>query len=566
LLAAFEFNTWLDHWNLKDIMTSVLTGLIALVWLIGTYIRVFRQARFYQIEEYMSLRYARWWLAERDRWLPARPAAAWLVGAALASVLSEGGDLVPGALSLILAVVAVYPPRESEIKKPFRRTPRATRLLGTAFVIATVVIVLCLWLVSRLPLANVTALNFVVIGFIGLLVFLTAPVMLMAANLLMTPVEALFRQQFVRQAKRVLAEVHPVVIGITGSYGKTTTKTFLAEILNGRYKTYATPKSYNTMMGVCMAINNDLKNDYSVEYFIVEMGAYIQGEIQRICALTPPQISIVVEVGLQHLERFGSLENTAAAKYEIIKALPPDGVGVFNWDNSYVRQMYERGYPAARIAVTKTVAPDAVPSGGPRFVAHEIQESLDGLTFAVTDIESGASQMFRTKILGQHNVINILLATAVAVHEGMSLRDVAARVSLLQPPESRLAHQTTPEGITIINDAYSANPEGIVSALRVLAMHRTGKRLLITPGMVELGDLMERENRKLGEIAAGSATDVILVGEKQAQPIRAGLQGAGFPAEHVQVVETLSQAVDWYQRHLRRGDTVLFLNDLPDIY
>jgi UDP-N-acetylmuramoyl-tripeptide--D-alanyl-D-alanine ligase len=340
----------------------------------------------------------------------------------------------------------------------------------------------------------------------------------------------------------------------------------LAEILNGRYKTYATPKSYNTMMGICLAINKDLKDDFSIEYFIVEMGAYIRGEIQRICDLTPPNISVVVDVGPQHLERFGSLENTAEAKYEIIKALPENGVGVFNWDNPYVREMYERGYPKTRIAVSKSVASEAILAGGPRFIASNIRESLGGLHFTVTDTETGESQPFTTALLGQHNVTNILLATAVAVHERMTLGDVAFRVRQLQPAASRLAKQTTPEGITIINDAYSANPVGVVSSLQVLGLHHSGRRLLITPGMVELGELMESENQKLGEMAAKYATDVVLVGEKRTEPIKVGLLRAGFPAEQLKIVERLSEAIDWYKTNLKSGDTVLFLNDLPDIY
>src|SRR5690606_10602191 len=132
-----------------------------------------------------------------------------------------------------------------------------------------------------------------------------------------------------------------------------------------------------------------------------------------------------------------------------------------------------------------------------------------------------------TPVIGEHNVTNILLATAVAVHEGMSLNDVAFQVRQLRPAESRLVRQITNQGITIINDAYSANPAGAISALKVLGLHTTGKRLLITPGMIELAELHEPENKRLGQIAAEYATDVILVGEEQTRPIKAGLESAG---------------------------------------
>jgi UDP-N-acetylmuramoyl-tripeptide--D-alanyl-D-alanine ligase len=540
---------------------------IAFVWLVGTCIRIYKQARFYQIEEYMSARYLRWLVAQRERWLPRRPVITWIGAGMFGFLLSEApGNVLLTIIGIVSAIIAVWPPDEGEIKKAFRPTPRAKRMLGAAFVSAMVVMALSLFILSLLPIPDMGAIRFVLYGLIGLVVFLAVPLFLIAGNLLMTPVEAFFRRRFITQARKVLDEIQPTVIGVTGSYGKTSTKTYLAHILNGRYKTYPTPKSYNTLMGISMAINNDLAGDHSVEYFICEMGAYIPGEIEHIAELTRPTIGIEIEVGPQHLERFGSLDNTATAKYELIKALPSDGLGVFNWDNAYVRAMYEKGYPQNRIAVSREVDPAAVPAKGPRYIASNVSESLDGLRFTVTDTLSGESELFETPLLGQHNVTNLLLAAAVAVHEGMSLRDVARRVRTLQPAESRLVRQTSPEGITIINDAYSANPAGAVSALRALGLHQSGRRLLITPGMVELGTLMESENRKLGEAAAGHATDVILVGAKQTAPIKAGLLGAGFPAERLQVVDTLTESIAWYKGNLGAGDTVLFLNDLPDTY
>lgn len=550
-------------------MQTVFSLVIALVWLAGTNFRIYRQARFYQIDEYMSNRYLRWLFSERERWLPTRPLAVFFIG----TVFTFFTDSIPGETSylpyivnIIIAAIAVYPPDEGEIKKAFVRTQRATRLLGAAFALALLATLLLLALKQLLPLPNSDRLQAAYFGIGGMGIFLLAPLWLMLSNILMTPVEGLLRRRFIKKAENALEAINPKIIGITGSYGKTTTKNFLRDILNGRYKTYATPKSYNTLMGICLAINNDLANNYSIEYFISEMGAYVEGEIQRIAKLTKPDISIVVEVGPQHLERFGSLEHIAAAKYEIIKALPKHGLGVFNWDNLYVREMYERGYPDNRIAVSREVSPDNLPANPPRFIASDITETLNGLSFNMTDIRTGDSQHFATPVIGIHNVTNLLLATAVAVHEGMSLSDVAFRAKTLQPAESRLVRQVTDAGITIINDAYSANPVGVISALKVLGMHQTGKRLLITPGMIELGELHEQENRKLGELATQYATDIILVGEKQTAPVKAGILSKAFPQDHVQVVENLSQAIDWYKHHLQAGDTVLFLNDLPDIY
>jgi len=353
------------------------------------------------------------------------------------------------------------------------------------------------------------------------------------------------------------------VIGVTGSYGKTSTKEYLAHILSGRYKVLATPKSYNTLMGVCIVINQDLRHDYSYDYFIVEMGAYVEGEIRAISQLTRPQISIVTAVGPQHLERFGSMEAIAKAKYEIIEALPPDGVGVFNWDDVYVRTMYERGYPQTRLGVTWQNAELATQL---RFQACNIETSAEGLSFDVIDNETGEEHRFSTRLLGQHNVTNILLAVAVARHLGMSLVEIAIRVASLEPAEHRLQRKTLPGGVTVIDDAYSANPVGAKNALDVLALHQGGRRVLITPGIVELGPLQEQENVRLGRYAAQASTDIILVGIEQTQPLQRGIREGGFDNERLHVFDTRDEAIAWFQREIKAGDTVLFLNDLPDTY
>ncbi|RMF81320.1 MAG: hypothetical protein D6737_05390 [Chloroflexi bacterium] len=548
-------------------MISFVLVILILIWFAGVLFRIYRQAHFYQIEEYQSSRYIRWLFEKRNRWLPARPVVVWFVGTSFSVMLAEApGSIFPGVIGIIAAIVAVWPAKRGEVKKPFRRTQRVSRILGTAFVF-TSILALLVGLVNFLLLNDqMPALRFGFAGAAGLLSFILAPLILILSNIVMQPVEAVSRRRFLNNARRVLHDVQPTVIGITGSYGKTSTKVYLAQILSGRYRTLPTPKSYNTLMGVSMVINDTLAYDYSIEYFIVEMGAYIPGEIAEICDLTHPHIAVIIDVGPQHLERFGSIEQTAIAKYELIQALPPNGVGVFNWDSPHVREMYERGYPQTRIAVSRQVSPDDVPEDGPRFIASDIQQTLDGLTFTVTDTATRETELFITTLLGEHTVTNILLATAVAIHEKMSLQEVARMVRLLQPAESRLVRQVTAQGITIINDAYSANPVGAANALRVLGLHRGGKRLLITPGIVELGDLMEAENRKLGEVAAQHVTDVILVGQEQTQPIQSGLVNAGFPKERIIVVDLLAESITWYQQHLKPGDAVLFLNDLPDTY
>ncbi len=536
----------------------------AAIWLVGAWLRIGRQARFYQIEEYMSGRYLRWCFADRRRLCPARPLTAWLLGLMPALFLVEAlPGYGPALITVTAAAIAIYPPRQREVKKPLVATARVKRLLIAAALLSALFSAALFAAASALspPSTQLAAAHS-----LGFAVFLGAPLWLVSGNALMQPLEAWGRRRYQRAAAAVLAQIRPRIIGITGSYGKTTTKSFLRDILRLRFQTYATPKSYNTLMGISLAINRDLADDFRTEIFISEMGAYVEGEIARICQLTPPDIAIVTEVGPQHLERFGTLENVKKAKYELIAHLPPDGTAVFNWDNAYIRDMIALGHPATRLTVSRELSLEQARAEGLSWVASDASEGLHGLRFLATHIESGQAAKIETPIVGEHNITNLLLCIATAHHLGLPLRDIAWRIRSLQPAESRLARQTTAAGITIINDAYSANPSSVASALKVLALHQSGARLLITPGMIELGELQDAENRKLGLLASKAATDIILVGRKQTRAIRDGIEATNFDPARLHVVDTLADAVAWYQTHLKAGDTVLFLNDLPDTY
>ena len=548
-------------------MLNTLLILLAAIWLIGVWLRIRQQARYYQIEEYMSRRYLNWAWSYPRRLPPPRPFAAWLIGLAFGVIFGRAPDGSLAVIAAILAaVVAAVPLREAAAKKPLVATPRLKRILFGAALLSAALYVAIIPAVWAQTASDSHLVRIGLTSAIGFFFYLYAPVWLVGGNLLAQPAEAYMRRHYLRRASGRLRQIGPRIIGITGSYGKTTTKNFLRDILNARYQTYATPKSFNTLMGISLAINRDLSDDYRTEYFISEMGAYVEGEIARICQLTPPDIAIVTELGPQHLERFGSLENIKRAKYEIIKALPPDGVAVFNWDNAFIREMIAQGYPAIRLSVSRVLSLEDAREKGVTWIASGIAESLEGLSFTVTHVASGAETAISTPVIGEHNVSNLLLCLAVAHHEGIPLRDIALRMRGLTPAESRLVRETTAAGVTIINDAYSANPQGVISALKVLGMHDSGARLLITPGMIELGDLQEAENRKLGTLAAEYATDIILVGPAQTRPILEAIHSTSFDPARVQVVSTLQESVAWYQQNLKAGDAVLFLNDLPDTY
>lgn len=538
--------------------------IIALFWGALAIWRIRLLARFFQLEEYKSGRFLNWLKARREWLAPQRLIIGAGVGI-LASIVLLGLNVEQSLIYLLLwlavGIFIVWPEPVKEVKKRFVATQRAKRLIATAFALALLLnLGATLFINSRNHTDD--AQKLVYIAIIGLIFYAFAPLALPIANALMFPVEASLRRGFQMKAMRRLKQANPTVIGITGSYGKTSTKEYVTHILQGRFKVLATPKSFNTVMGICITINKDLDPHAGYQYFVVEMGAYVRGEIKRICQLTQPQIAIVTAVGPQHLERFGSVENIVAAKYEIIKGLPTDGMAVFNWDDPNVQSMYERDYPKTRYAVS--VAPD--PASPPRLIAQNIEHSTAGLSFDVLDRETNEQRRFNTSLVGLHNVTNILLATMVARHLGMPLNEIALRVTSLAPAEHRLRQNTLPNGITLLDDAYNTNPVGAANALEVLGLYKTGRRVLVTPGMVELGPLQDSENEKLGQVAAQHCTDIVLVGATQTKPIQRGVQSTNFDPAHLYIFDTVQEAIGWYQRELKSGDAILFLNDLSDNY
>lgn len=546
----------------------VFGQLLALAWWLASCWRLYRLARFFQLEGYDRARFIRWINTNpAERTYNMRIVSVLLVYSVSVLILSRL-DVEPqpaSSLVLLLSALALIAillrTSQREVKQVFTRTQRAVRLVVTSFVVAGVLLLIGLIVIVPLVHSPFTAAG---ITAMGIVVFVIVPLALPIANVVMYPVEAAFRQVYLRNARTALQRANPTVIAITGSYGKTTTKEYVAHLLQGRYRVLKTPKSYNTLMGVSKVINQILPNDNSYDYFIVEMGAYIPGEIAAICRLTKPTISLVTAVGPMHLERFGSLENTAKAKYEIIQALPLEGAGIFNDDDPLVQAMHERGYPAMRIGVTR----QSPSTPGARFSAHNVAMTASGLDFDVQDQETGEQAHLHAPVYGEHNVSNILMALAVARYVGISLAEAAMRVATLEPAEHRLVRRVLPNGVVTIDDAYSANPIGTRQALAVLNLNQTdhGKRIVITSGMVELGPIQDEENRKLGQAIAEAATDVVLINDRQTKPVQQGLADAKFAADHTHVVQTTADALRWMQDNTQSGDAVLIMSDLPDTY
>ena len=448
--------------------------------------------------------------------------------------------------------------KKVEAKKPLVYTARAKRVFGLS-------ICLLVGLATTLVLTAQTSP-----WRIGILLFSEVSVInLTLANLLIYPLEQTINGAYLLSAKKRIRTLHPKVIGITGSYGKTSTKYILHQILSQKFNTLMTPDSYNTPMGICKVIRGELTAEH--EIFIVEMGAYKRGDIRELCNLASPEIGILTAVGPQHLERFKNIENIARTKYELIESLPSDGLAIFNCDNEICAELSDKreqgGSPVRRYATEPF--PVASVSDRADLTAANIRHTAEGLAFTVhTDVgpEDITDVEIRTRLLGRHNVSNILAAMAVAIECGMTLEEIREAIINVEPVPHRLQLTSGVGNVTIIDDSFNSNPVGAKAALEVLTEIGAGKKVLVTPGMVELGEREYEENRRLGEQAADVCDLIILVGPTRTRPILDGLKAAEYPSQQIIVALNLEEVKQHLATQVKAGDVVLFENDLPDNY
>ena len=347
------------------------------------------------------------------------------------------------------------------------------------------------------------------------------------------------------------------VVGITGSYGKTSTKHYLHRILSEHFSTTMTPGSFNTTLGVVRTVREHLR-PYD-EVFIVEMGAKQPGDIKEITDLVHPQMGIITAVGEQHLETFGSIENVQKTKFELVDALPADGFAAINNDFPYIASRKVDNVPVARYAVTN--------GGKADFRATDVKYTPSGTTFKVIGPGLENPLELSTKLLGECNVSDLLGAVVIALKLGVPAEKIRYAVEQIDQVEHRLSVKRVPGGLTIIDDAFNSNPAGSKMAVEVLGMMKEqGKRIIITPGMIELGARQEDANREFGRNIAHNADVVIVVGLYNRVPILEGLADGKMPEEKVYACDTFAQAQEILHKIARAGDVVLYENDLPDTF
>jgi UDP-N-acetylmuramoyl-tripeptide--D-alanyl-D-alanine ligase len=359
------------------------------------------------------------------------------------------------------------------------------------------------------------------------------------ALVVLGPIERRLGDRWVDQASTRLRASGARVVAITGSYGKTTTKRYAAQLLSGSFRTVASPASFNNRMGLARAVNEHLVP--GTEVFIAEMGTYGPGEIGELCSWMAPEVSAMVSIGPVHLERFKSEERIVAAKSEIL-----DGarVGVIAIDHPLLAALAE--FRAGRMEVI-TVSGEGAEA---RVVVRDGALLVDGMRLAT--VPAG--------VFG----VNLAVAVGIALALGVGEAELSGRIGDVSGAEHRQAVSRSERGFSIIDDTFNSNPAGARSALGLLdRVGAGGRKVVVTPGMVELGSGQNEENRAFASDAARIADDLVVVGETNR---RALIEGSANGRASVTVVRSRQEAVEWVRGRLGPGDAVLYENDLPDHY
>ncbi|WP_286829309.1 MULTISPECIES: Mur ligase family protein [Kordiimonas] len=539
---------------------------------------------FFQQEEYDGPRFFTW-LQENKAY--DRRTSVWLMGAILAGIVPHLPILSEmEAVATILLAFGWVPiflgfghgvlrsrAIRKQSKKPLVVTARVKRILTVYLGLAAALLVLVVLAAQLAPQGTNYALQldrsgfgFVAMTFNWeavllaalLVVFVqTIPVLLVFANKLLEPAEERVKAKFRQEAVDKFAELQPKVIAITGSFGKTSTKHILNHILAAAAPTLATPGSVNTDMGITRVIREQLKPDH--QFFIVEMGAYGPGSIARLCTLTPPDVSLITAVGAAHYERFKSLETVARAKFEIAEAaFARGGKVVVNCAGIEDRLLDER------MAAVK--GPYTLVGKGRDVSFDGFDATKEGLVVHVT--EGGKKHALKAPLYGRHQAGNIALAAATARALGLPWAAIKGALASMPQIRHRLEVSHSAGQPTLINDAYNSNPVGFAAALETLdvLVEENGRRILVTPGMVELGDKHEEEHAQLGGLAAKHCDIVAVVTPDRIPTFVKALEKANDGSVTVMTFAKQEDAETWVRSHWKAGDAVLFENNLPDLY
>jgi UDP-N-acetylmuramoyl-tripeptide--D-alanyl-D-alanine ligase len=526
---------------MASVSTAIALAAISAACAVLAWHRVLAYLRYFQQEGYNAVRFLKWTnarpLTDPALWLTV--ASVWLMTRLPVSAVAL---FVVGAI--VLATAQPDPRRSGKI--PLRLTWRAIRVMAAALALMLLVWVAVTWVYpgSRVTAAMVASA----------LIFMTMPLMLVGANASLASYEAAVQRSYEAEAAERVRQVAPFIIGITGSYGKSSSKAMLAHILQFKDPTLAASGSINTLMGVTRHIRENLVPGH--RFMVVEMGAFQAGSIRRLCQLTPPSAGLITAVGDMHLERFGSTDTILRAKAELAEALPPRGLLVVNADSPGALRI-AREARDARVLLYGETSTEKLDTR-----LEEVQFSKKGTSFVLRTRDRSYSCF--TPLLGRPIVLNIAGTFTMATAVGVDPEVAVAAIRTLQPVSNRL-EVVEEHGITWIRDAYNSNQVGFRAALEVAAALPATRRFLATPGVIELGADQRQVNRALAGEASAVCDTTLVVAATNREAFVAGHRDAEREDRLVSVPGR-TEAFRWLHETLKEGDLVILENDLPDLY
>ena len=451
--------------------------------------------------------------------------------------------------------LAIYLKGESKDKSrvPLVITKRTIRVMITFALLVVLLSVALIFIVNfiAIPFQNNLLANFRYA--VLCLCPIAIPYLVLLSLIINKPLEKIINKKYYKACKETLANRQDLIkIGITGSYAKTTVKNILTTILSEKYKVLASPESYNTPMGVVKTVKR-LEDSHQV--LICEMGARRSGEIRELCSLVEPRIAVITGINSQHLESFISIENIIRTKSEIIGG-DFSGKAFISADSVHAVGIYEKASCEKYLAGVKKHDSSSV-------YAENIVVNESGTSFTIVCGEEKID--LKTELLGEHNVSNIVLCVSVALNLGFTLKEIALAIEKLKMIPHRLELKKAENGVFVLDDGYNSNPDGIMHAIKVLSSF-SGKKYVVTPGVIELGASGYRYNYEAGRYMASVCDGVILVGRRGSLHIREGLLSKEYPTDKIYMVKNLEEGKEKLKDLVSLGDTVLFANDLPDIH
>lgn len=522
-------------------ITTAYSYLGAAIGFLVVVVSSLRWLRVAQREHYIpgyTSKFAYRWYSDRQRVMNPILGLAAIIAAAVS--VSKPSHLRPSVLGAAVVILAtLVAPRGLGYRgstSPLRFTRRMNVLALLTWFISAVFLLIGAWFDLGISFAAIAAI--------------AVPATVDLSLLLTLPLERRSLSKFVKTAEEKVKKISPIVVGITGSFGKTSTKVYIAHLVSTTFTTLASPASFNNRAGLARTVNENLV--IGTEVLIAEMGTFKKGEIADLCSWLPPTISVITSIGPVHLERFGTEDEILEAKTEITKTA---SVVVLNGDDyrlmGLALRLEAEGKKVWRVSGTDLQADVAVKDDDEGNLVLYLHQKRVG-SMPLLDIS-------RT---------NLGIAVAVAVELGVSETTVAELLPSLPVAKNRLNVSTTENGILVLDDTYNANPAGSRLALSALERRRTelNNVVVVTPGMIELGKKQHEENTYFARAAAKIATDLVFVGYTNRRALLEGLQNAqneGF-TPNVVLVSNRAKAVAWVKSNLIPGDVVLYENDLPD--